>query len=308
MPILHANLETDLRLAAQLDQALLISLTEMATIRNVPGAIDFHGSVSGQGSDTSRLRFAGLAGADPFVATAAEDTDVAETPVAITSVDIAVTRAALVRNIGDIATATGYGADLNPDTLARDMVMSYDRYFNGLFTAAGATATSNVGTSGVDMSHDDFMDAIFTLEIANVPGPYFAVLAPRQLADWQESLRAEGGATQFMAATAEALAIKGQGFAGEHSGVQIFKMEDVVTTGPDREGFMYGAGAFGYKVGIIDDRSMLGAGSSVAVRVDEILVEVTRDASRAITEIVGNAWVGLSVKEQARLVGIVTDA
>ena len=308
MPILHANLETDLRLAQALDQALLVSLTDMASIRNVPGAVDFHGSVTGTGSDTSRLRYVALGGADHFAATAAEDTDVAESALAVSSVDIAVTRAALVRNIGDLATATGFGDDVDPEGLAADMVASYDGYFNSLFTTAGATATSNVGSTGVDMSHSDFMDAIYTLEIASVPGPWICVLHPRQLADWQESLRAEGGATQFMAATAEMMAIKGQGYAGNHSGVDIFKMSDVVQTGGDREGFMYGAGTFGYKVAIIDDRAMFGAGSSLVVRADEILVEVTRDASRAITEIVGNAWVGLSVKEDARLVGIVTDA
>ncbi len=308
MPILHANLETDLRLAAQLDQALLITLTDMATIRNVSGAIDFHGTVNGQGSDTSRLRFVSLGGADHFQATAAEDSEAAETPLTDTSVDIAVTRSALLRNVGDLATSTGFGSDVDPMTLARDMVASYDGYFNTLFTAAGATAGSTVGSTGVDMSHDDFMDAIFTLEIANVPGPYFCILHPRQFADWQESLRAEGGATQFMAATADMLSIKGQGFAGSHSGVDIFKMSDVTESGGDRQGFMYGAGAFGYKVAIIDQRSMLGAGSSIAVRVDEVLVEVTRNSSRAITEIVGNAWVGLSVKEDARLVGIFTDA
>ena len=66
MPILHSGLETDLRLAAALDQGLLVSLTDMATIRNVPGAIDFHGSVNGTGSDTGRLRFVGLGCASPW--------------------------------------------------------------------------------------------------------------------------------------------------------------------------------------------------------------------------------------------------
>ena len=307
MPILHANLETDLRLAAQLDQALMITLTDMATIRNT-GAIDFHGTVNGTGSDTSRLRYVSLGGSDHFVATLAEDTEVAETAITDTSVDISVTRAALVRNIGDMATATGYAQDLDAMTLATDMVASYDGYFNGLFTAAGATASTTVGSTGVDMSHSDFMDAVFSLELASVPGPFYAVLHPRQLADWQESLRAEGGATQFMAATAEMLAIKGQGFVGTHSGVEIWKLSDVAESGGDKQGFAFGAGAFGYKVAIIDQRSMLGAGSAVAVRVDEILVEIARDSSKAITEIVGNAWVGVSLKEQARVCGIVTDA
>jgi hypothetical protein len=307
MPILHSGLETDLRLAAQLDQALLVSLTDMASIRNVPGAIDFHGSVNGSGSDTGRLRFVSLGGAD-HMAAATEGTTVTETALTDTSVDIAVTRHALVRNIGDLATLTGYGADVNPQTLAADMVASYDGRFNDLFCAAGATASTNVGTSGVDMSHGDWMDAVFTLELNSVPGPYFAVLHPRQFADWQESLRAEGGALQFYGPTAEMLAVAGQGYAGTFLGVNILKMSDVTEAASNKEGFFYGAGAFGYKVAQPDQRLMLGAGAGVAVSMDEILVEVVRDPAGALTQISGNAWCGISVKEQARLVGCVTDA
>jgi hypothetical protein len=307
MPILHANLETDLRLAVTLDQALAVSLVDMATIRNVPGAVDFHGTVNGSGSDTHRLRYVSLGGADRFVSVA-ESAAVAETALTDTSVDIAVTRAALRRDIGDVAIATGFGDDVDPERLAADMVASYDGYFNEIYAAAGATATTNVGTSGVDMSHDDYMDAIFTLELGSVPGPYFAALHPRQFADWQESLRAEGGALAFSPATAEMLAIRGQGYAGDFLGVSIFKMSDITEAGGNKEGFMYGAGAFGYKVAIVDQRSMLGAGAAVAVRVDEILVEVFRNPTSATTTVMGNAWVGLSVKEDARIVGIVTDA
>lgn len=308
MPILHSNLETDLRLAVTLEQALMVTLTDTVSLRDVPGLIDDHGDVNGSGSDTHRVRFASLDGADHFVTTAAEDTAVAETALTDTSVDIAVVRAALVRNIGDLATATGFGQDIDAASLARDMVMSYNGYFNGLLATAGATATSNVGTAGADMTHSDFLDAVFTLEIADVPGPWFAVLHARQLADWQESLRAEGGATQYMAATADMIQIKGQGFAGTHSGVSIWRSSDVISAGGDREGFMFGAHAFGYKTASIDSRAMLGAGSSLAVAVDNIYVEITRTAASALTNIAGNAWVGLSVKEQARLVGIVTDA
>ncbi len=158
------------------------------------------------------------------------------------------------------------------------------------------------------MSHDDFMDAIFSLELANVPGPYFACLHPRQLADWRESLRSEGGAAMFNPATAAALAILGQGFAGEYLGINIFKMSDVTESGGNKEGFFWGAGAFGYKIAQPDQRLALGAGASVMVSMDEVLVEVARSIDGALTKVAGNAWCGVTVKEQARLVGCVTDA
>ena len=41
---------------------------------------------------------------------------------------------------------------------------------------------------------------------------------------------------------------------------------------------------------------------------DEVIVELQRDASAATTEVVGAAYVGLSLLEQDRVCGIVTDA
>ena len=307
MPILHSGLETDLRLATALDQALLISLTDMAWI-GAPelGAIRDLGFVNGTGSDTARVRFAGLNGADHFAATAAEDTDPTEEALADASADIAVARAALVRNIGDLALGTGFADDISAERLAADMVFSYRGYYNSLVATAIATASTDVGTSTVDMSVDDFYDAIFQLELSSVPGPYYCMLHPRQFADFQESLRAEGGATQFSPATQEMLKIAGQGFAGSFAGVNVFLSSDVSSAGGNRHGAMWGQGALAHKRMI--PNPPVGAGTAVAVRMDELLVEITRDASKGVTEVAGNAYVGVGLIEQARIVGIVTDA
>ena len=307
MPILHSGLETDLRLATALDQALLISLTDMAWI-GAPelGAIRDLGFVNGTGSDTARVRFAGLNGADHFAATAAEDTDPTEEALADASADIAVARAALVRNIGDLALGTGFADDISAERLAADMVFSYRGYYNSLVATAIAPASTDVGTSTVDMSVDDFYDAIFQLELSSVPGPYYCMLHPRQFADFQESLRAEGGATQFSPATQEMLKIAGQGFAGSFAGVNVFLSSDVSSAGGNRHGAMWGQGALAHKRMI--PNPPVGAGTAVAVRMDELLVEITRDASKGVTEVAGNAYVGVGLIEQARIVGIVTDA
>lgn len=306
MPILHSNLETDLRLGEALDQALLVSLTDMAWI-GAPelGAIVDLGFVNGTGSDTSRVRFAGLGGADHFV-TDDEGDDASETALTDASADIAVARGVLVRNIGDLALGTGFAADINPEQLAADMVASYRGYYNSLVATAIAAAGTDKGSTGVDMSVDDFYDAIFHLELNSVPGPYFCMLHPRQFADFQESLRAEGGATQFSPATQEMLKIAGQGFAGSFAGVNIFLSSDVSTDGTDRHGAMWGQGAIAHKRMI--PNPPIGAGTAVAVRMDELLVEITRDASKGLTEVAGNAYVGVGKIEDARIVGLVTDA
>jgi len=310
VPILHSNLETDLRLAVCLDQNLLVSLTDQASIRRVPGAINFLGSVSGTGSDTSRLRFTGLGGADPFVATAAENTDVGDTVPTHTAVDIAVVRAALRRDISDLAITTGFAQDLDPARLAGDMAASLESYFNSLIATQIALAGTDVGLAAAAMTVDDFYDGVFFLEGgsaaggAGAPGPFTAMLAPVQISNFQNSLRSESGAVSLSPATQDMLSIAGQGLVGEFMGVRLFKSTYVTSGGGSRHGAMWGAGALGYKIAVVTPQ--IGAGSAVVVRQDELVVEITRDASSATTEVVGNAYLGCAILEQARICGVVT--
>lgn len=304
--ITHATLETDLRLALTLDESLRITLTDMADIRSLPGAVLNLGSVNGSGSDTHQIRFASLGGANAF-AGVGEDADVAATALTDASVSIAVTRHALVRTVSDLAIMTGFSDDIHPMRLAEDMALSYARRFNDLIATAVATATSNVGTSGVDMSVDDFYDAMFTLEQADNIGPYYAMLAPIQVTDLKESLRAEGGAVQWLAPTGEMLRLQGQGLLGEFLGIQIFKSSRITTAAGNREGAMWSAGALAYKTGQADARSFVGS-AAIAVQQGEIVVEIAHEVGGGEVQIAGDAYVGVSVLEQARLVGIVTDA
>lgn len=302
MPINQVNLQPDLRLATALDASLRMILSDMASIRNT-GAVLNLGSINGTGADTSRIRFAGLGATDAFSTIAPDGTAVTETALVDASADIAVVRGALMREITDLATLTGYANDVNPASLAASMAASYERYFNQQVAAAVSTLGTDV-TAAAGLTVDDYYDAIFTLELASVPGPYFAMLAPVQVANLQESLRAEGGAVQFMPATAEMLQIKGQGYVGDLLGVSIFKSSDVTTAAGDREGGMWGLGAFGYKTGTMQTP----IGAVVTSPNSEIVVEFNRNAAAGITEIVGNAYLGVGLIEDARGVGLNSDA
>ena len=306
MPITHASLETDLRLAAALDARLEMLLADTAGVR-MTGAVRFYGTVDGTGSDTKRVRQAGLAGTDVFAATAAEDTDVAETALTDGSADIAVVRAALRRDLGGLAWTTGFAEDITPEALARSMVISYERYFNSLVnTAIGTLSTTVGGGAGVDMFVDDFYDAMFTLQLASVMGPFFCMLHPRQVADFQESLRAEGGAIQWRENTAELLGIKEPGTVGTFNGVTIFQSTDIAAAAGAHTGGMWGDGAIGYATGTVP--VPVGSGTTQIVTADgAISVEFQRNASSDTTEIVGNAYVGVSEIQDGKGVGIVTD-
>ncbi len=301
--ILHSNLETDVRMASILDRRLNMLLAAQPAMRR-SGAIQFFGSVNGSLSDTHGIRLVGLDGTDQFSATAAEDTDISNTSLTDDSANIAVVRAGLRRDESDLAELTGAGGmDVTPELLAQSMVKESERYFDGTVATAVATASTNVGTSGVDMTHDDFVDGIYQLELNSVPGPYFSMLHQRQLADWQESLRGEGGALQFQQATAAMLAIKGDNFVGEFLGVGNWVSADVTASGGNREGGMWGFGAIGYKIGI----PVIRFGDVIRPASGPLAVEFQRDASAALTEIIGHFYSGVSVIEQDRLVGIVTD-
>ena len=301
--ILHSNLETDLRLAAALDQEIAMLLADRASLRNT-GTIRNYGMVNGMGSDTKVVRLAGLGGTDAFSATAAENTAVATTALTDSSVSIAVARAALRRDISDLADLTGFaGSDITPETLASAMVIEAEAFFVAQVAAAVATASANVGTSGVDASIDDLFSAIFTLELTSNEGPFTALLHPQQLADLQDSLRAEAGAVQFMPSSAALLEIKGQGYAGSFLGVDIYKSAHVTSAGGNKEGGMWGVGAIGFAEGSPN----IAYGDVVRPAASPLVVEFQRDASAATTEIVGHYYLGVAVIEQDRLVGIVTD-
>ena len=302
--ILESNLSTDLRLAQMIEAEIRMILADVASIRNT-SAITYLGDVAGSGSDTMQLRLAGLNGTNEMAATG-EGSDASTTALTDASVTVAAARYALRRDISDLAVLTGLGNDNDPFKLAESMVASFDAAFMAAVATSVASFSSSVGTSGVDMSVDDFMDAIATLEIASVPGPFWSILHARQLADLQESLRSESGALSYSPASAELLKIAGPGLAGEFLGVQIFQSSKITSSGGNRKGCMYGENALGYVVGT--PQPLVGAGGEVRPAGSPVVVEFQRDSSAALTEVVGHGYFGCAIIEDARGVLISTDA
>ena len=304
MPILHASMETDLRLANVLSQEIALLLSDRTSIRTT-GAIQYFGSVNGAGSDTVAIRQAGLDGYDAMAVTAAEDTDVTATSLQDASASIAGARYSLRRDLGDLAELTGQGAsDITVQRLAASAVGEAEKCFMGLVATAIATFGTDVGSSGVDASVDDFFSGISTLEVANNSGPYFMLIHPQQLSDLQTSIRAEAGALQFMAPTQEMLNAKGAGYAGSFLGVDVYTSSQVTSSGGNRHGAMWAAGALGYA----DANPIIGFGDTVRPAGSPVVVEIQRDASRAVTEVINHAYFGCSLVQDGMGVGFVTDA
>lgn len=300
--ITHASMETDLRLAAVLDQEVRALLTDQVQLRKVPGLSIDLGSVNGTGSDTKRVRYAGLDGYDAM--TSAGEADVANTSLTDSSTDVAVVRLALRYDQNDLSNFTGTGnMDINPMRLAASMVGAAEQGWNILLSAVIDDWSVDAVDSAADMTADDFYDATYQLELNSVPGPYFSVLHPRQHADLRDSIRGELGAAQYMEATQEQLVLHGQGYQGTWLGVAIYNSSDVESGAGKREGGMWGQGAIGHATG---NPTQIVGGSEV-IRSGEVVTEIERDASGGLHEIVGNFYTGVAIIEQGRGTGINTD-
>ena len=297
----------DLKLAKILNNEIQLLLADRFSLRNHPSIFQA-GNISGRGSSVLSVPQAGLDGFDLMSATGGEIAATANVALTDSSADITISRFALRREISDLANMT-YKVGLTVERLAADMVGGYEMAVTNAICDTIDGFTTVAGTSGVDLSVDDFFSALFSLEQASVPTPYVAVLHPVQLTDLQSSIRAEGGALQYIAATQEMLQAKGQGFAGSFLGVDIFKSSKVPTAngGADRAGAMMGFGAIGMAEGSVRPIAALGgalqfpAGTIIAV-------EYERTAATALTSITGNAYFGVAKLQDSMGVSIITDA
>ena len=295
----------NLRLAAMIENEVRAILADTASIRN-SGALLFAGDVAGIGSKVMRMRYANWGAATPFAA-AAENADVTAATLTPSTADITVGRSALRYDITDLAAMTGLGLDIDPFSIAAKMAMSAEARISAIIAATFSSASNSVGTSGVDMSVDDFYDAMFQLESENNDGQFYCVLHPQQLSDLRDSLRSESNnALAFSPATEDMLEAKGQGFAGRFGGVEIFKSSYVTEATGNKIGAMMSRGAVAYAVGT--PRPLAGAGVEIRPAGTPVVVAFQRDESAGLTEVMGHLYCGAALTEDARIVKIVTDA
>ena len=297
----------DLRLAKILNNEIQLLLADRFSLRTHPSILNL-GNISGRGSSVISVPQAGLDGYDLMTAVGSETTAASNVALTDASADVTIARYALRREISDLANMTD-SVGLTAERLAADMVGGYEMAVTNAICDVIDGFTATAGTTTVDMSVDDFFSALFTLEQASVRTPYVSVLHPVQVTDLQNSIRAEGGALQYIAATQEMLSAKGQGFAGSFLGVDIFKSSKVPTAnaGADRAGAMMGYGAIAMAEGSVRPISALGGALQFPAGT-VIAVEYERASATALTAITGNAYFGVALAQDAMGVSIITDA
>ncbi len=174
----------------------------------------------------------------------------------------------------------------------------------GLVASTIAGFATDKGTSTVDLTVDDWFDGVRFLQDGSNNGPFFALIHPTQLSDLQGSIRSEAGAIQFIQATQDLISVKGQGYAGTFAGVDVYTSSRVTTAGGNVHGGMWASGCLTYA----EAAPVIGYGNTVSPGGSPLVVEFQRDASAALTEVIGHYYVGMSITEAARGCGIVTDA
>lgn len=299
------GLQTDLRLAQMISQEVRLLLNDTMNLRNSP-YIDYVGSINGMGSDTIRVRQAGY-GRNLFseFADATEANAVTPAALADASVDVAVKRLALAFAVSDMASMTGLAGanEVDPFRLAQAIATSYEASFAAM-TATTITSFSNAIAGGTTLAVDDFMNAYQQLQTASsnrgVDGPFVSVLHPKQFNELQDSINAlTGGALVFQPALgADIMSAKGKGFKGSFLGVDIYTSSFIEDDGANFKAAMWGPGALGYANG---SPSIIG---SETMNMGEVTVEMERDSLKALTNVVGHAYLGLSILENDRGVRI----
>jgi hypothetical protein len=309
-PIRNSNLASNgLRLSQMISQEVNLLLKDSSNLRN-SGLISYQGSINGLGSDTVRVRLAGLDGFDSMAAASSEISDESSNTTALTiqNADIQASRQYIIYEISDLAGMTSMGSpnDVDPFRLARSIAGSYEARFAELTGAAAASFAASKGANTTTLSVDDFFDAIFDLEQAGfgtgtaggAPGPYACVLAPKALTELQDSLRNEtGNAISRMQSSQEMLMAKGENFAGNLFGVDVYRSALVnqnASSGYDN--FMLSPMALGF----VDGIPMGVRGASDLMEMGKVVVEFDRHPMKASTYVVGHAYLGISIIENAR--------
>jgi hypothetical protein len=307
--ITNNGLVGDLRLAQMISQEIRLLLKDSVNLRNTP-FMDFVGSINGLGSDTVRVRKAFLDGESDFSQfTGGTEADpVSDKPLVDGHVDVVVKRNALAYSITDMASMTGMGAgDIDPFRIAEHIAKSYDALFAKLTAALFTGFTAQVGAAAA-MSVSVLVEAIQTLEAAGTnkgaPGPYVCVLHPAQFAELQDSIRNENnGIIQFIPASYEAISAKGSHYKGSFLGVEIYTSSYVLDDSSAYQGAMFAAGAIGYASGM--PAALPGAAQTMEM--GEVMVEMDRDATKALTRIVGHCYLGMAIIDDDRGVEIATN-
>jgi hypothetical protein len=188
------------------------------------------------------------------------------------------------------------------------MAIAFGMRLTQMITALSSGLSQSVGTTTVALSVSTFFDAIYKLQLQSNDGEFAAILAPQQINHLINSLRSETGPGQYVAATQDQIAARGQGYRGMLFGVALHTSSTVpfANASADRLGLMVASGCIGYATGT--PAPVQGAGGIIIPAGSQVVVELERDGAAGITRVIGNAFAGVAEIQDLKGVGILSKA
>jgi hypothetical protein len=300
-----AALDGNARVAAVLYQSIVMKLADTGSLRNAPCFLNV-GSVNGTGSDSIQVPVVGLNGTD-IMSAPGDGVSVSNTSITSAAATVVVARQALRYDLSDLARISNSvpgGVDL--EGLSNAMVAAFNGRFNQLACALSSGFSTQVGSTGVDLTTDTFYDAIFALQLQSVLGEYDCILHPQAYNDLMSSLRVEVGPAQYLAANQAQTSALGASFKGQLFGVNVHVSSYVPSVGgTDYRGMMLGNGAIAYALGT--PAPIQAAGGVIIPAGAPVAVEWERDAASGLTKVVGSSFLGVAELQDLKGVGILSD-
>ncbi len=192
-------------------------------------------------SNVVRVPHLGLMGYDTLSATT-PGSEVANTAFSDDSTDVTIASRAKVYSVDDLAAYISDGV-FDSALLAQDAVISITQTYIGLIANVTDDFTSTAGTSGVDASWNDVVDAKTTLGIAKAVGEMMGILHPRQWGDLETDALSMG---VLPANSMSGVIMQGlQSYKGRFMGIDFFVHSAVPTAdaGANRAGAIFTRGA-----------------------------------------------------------------
>jgi hypothetical protein len=217
---------------------------------------------------------------------AVTDTDVVDTQSQIT-----LSRWSKRHDVSDLFANVDANGLANEQLFAMDAAMSLQSTIRDEHAKlVDDFSTTQGGGAGVDATFEDLLDCIGSLEIAEVNGPYLAMLHPLQWAQIRKDLALNsGGAIQHNSAPQAMIdGNKGLGYQARIAGLDVFTTTSVVETGGAKGGGVFARGAILCAI----SRPIADPDYPSVVLGGELLFERERAQSAASTYYVSHAFMG----------------
>jgi len=219
----------------------------------------------------------------------AEGTDLANTAIDPTAVDITASEIGVMTTLTDLgrdSATRNVGADIGKlfgDGLAKKV----DSDLAALFTSF----STDVGAAGTELTPELLFKAQATLRALNIPAPYYAVFNPKACFNLKKVLTNAGYNTNANAISDVGNQAMKDGFIGRVAGIDVYENANLAIDGDDDS------------VGAVFHPASIG----LAMKSD-LKIETQRDASIRGTEIVASMTVGQGIVKNDYGVKVTVDS